>query len=85
MSRIRVFTIGLAAVCLTAPAAAYQISHSYSAEANATEFHGVCDSGDRIVIVRDAAGGLAYRGPAGSGRLDAGADIDAAAKAACDE
>ena len=85
MSHTCVFPLGLAAALLAAPAAAYQISHSYSADANATEFHGVCDSGDRIVIVRDAGGGFAYRGPAGSGRLEADADIDAAAKAACDE
>lgn len=81
-------TLALSAALIVfgaASANAYEIRHSYTAEANATEFHGVCNSGDRIVIVRDSAGNFAYRGPAGNGQLGSGANIDDAAKAACAE
>ena len=84
MSSIRVLFVAMAAL-VTGSAGAYEISHSYSADANATEFHGICKSGARIVIVRGAAGDLAWKGPAGNGRLKASANIDDAAKAACGE
>ena len=81
----KLVTVLIGAALLVAPAAsAYSIKHSYSAAGNATEYHGKCASGDRVLVVEQSNGSWKYEGPAGDGIVPNG-DLDKVAKKACGE
>ncbi len=81
----KLVSVLLGASLLMVPAAgAYSINHSYSAAGDATEYHGLCANGDRVVVVEKANGSWKYKGPTGDGTANSG-DLDKIARKACGE
>ncbi|MFK8028855.1 MAG: hypothetical protein AB8G18_01330 [Gammaproteobacteria bacterium] len=81
----KMLAVLIGGMLLLAPAAnAYSIKHSYSAAGNATEYHGMCASGEEIVMIEKANGAWSYEGPSGDGTVQSG-DLDKVARKACGE